>query len=81
MSKFYKDVTYLANSICSVEDHISVYFLKRLVEFKDKEKLSNLRIATWQQPWHDRKEKAKPTVYIPVVTVRVQQNELQFSYI
>jgi len=81
VSKFYKGFTYLANSVCSVEDHISVYFFKRLVVFKDKEKLSNLRIATWQQPWHDRKENVKPPVYIPVVTVRVQQNELQFSYI
>jgi hypothetical protein len=60
VSKFYKDVTYLANSVSSVEDHISVYFFKRHVEFKDKENISNLLTATGQQHWHDSKEKAKP---------------------
>jgi hypothetical protein len=47
------------------------------MEFKDKVKLSDLRIATGQQ----RKEAAKPPVYVPVVTDTVQQNKLQFSYV
>lgn len=56
-------------------------FCKRHIEFKDKDRFSNLRIATGQQPWHNRKETSKPAVYIPVVTDTVQQNKLQFAYI